>query len=297
MNSTMKKYSLRYMIEWLLSRKVSKKFSDSLYVKLMYYSRTGKRLNISNPSSFNEKLQWMKLYDHNPLYTRIVNKVTVKEYVADKIGREYVVPTLGVWERFEDIEFKKLPQQFVLKCNHDSGGLVICRNLSEFDFLNAKDKITRSLHRNYYWTGREWPYKNVVPCVMAEQYLIDESQNELKDYKFFCFNGTPRFFKVDFDRFIDHHANYYDLDMNLLEFGEIICPPVKEKVIKKPDNFEKMVDLAKVLSEGFPFLRVDFYNIKGKIYFGELTLFPASGAGPFVPASADIEIGKYLSLN
>lgn len=296
MNSTMKKYSIRYAIEWLLSRKLAKSFSDSLYVRLMFYSRTGHILNLNNPKTFNEKLQWIKINDHNPLYTTIVDKVAVKEYVSKIIGSEYIVPTLGVWNDFDSIDFNHLPKQFVLKCNHDSGGLVICKDVTNFDVEKARNKINKSLQRNYYWTGREWPYKNVKPCVMAEQFLTDESEVELKDYKFFCFNGDPKFFKVDFDRFIEHHANYYDLEMILLEFGEVICPPIKNREIEKPKNFEKMVELAKKLSKGFPFLRVDFYNVDGKIYFGELTLFPASGAGPFIPYSADMELGKYLEL-
>ncbi|MCM1450213.1 MAG: hypothetical protein NC082_07710 [Clostridiales bacterium] len=258
----------------------------------------GHWIDWKNPKTFTEKIQWLKLYDRKPEYTRMVDKAAVKEYVANIIGDKYIIPTLGIWDNYDDIDFDALPNKFVLKTTHGggSGGVVICNDKFGFDHIVARTKITQSLHSNIYDRYREWPYKYVPRRVIAEKYLDIPDKKDLKDYKFFCFNGKPQFLKVDFDRFIDHHANYYDMKWNLLPFGEADLPPVESHIELCPPNFSEMVDLATNLSTGHKFLRVDLYNIAGKIYFGELTFYPASGMGHFTPNSADSEISRFLNI-
>lgn len=281
---------------------------DEIYLQLYYKATLNKYLNLKVPQTFNEKLQWLKLNDHNPLYTRMVDKYEAKEFVASVIGEQYIIPALGVWDRFEDIDFTKLPNRFVLKCTHDSGGIVICREIRTLNNDLAKQKINKCLKRNYYYSGREWPYKNVKPRILAETYMEDNetdniaengfyvSHNELKDYKFFCFNGKVKCFKVDFDRFTEHRANYYDAECNLLPFGEVECPPKPDKEISLPDEIPQMIELAEKLAKDIPFVRIDFYNVNHKIYFGEITFFPASGFGKFVPEEWDAILGSWLEL-
>lgn len=276
--------------------KISHLISDKAYLKYMYRAHLGKKLDLKNPKTFNEKLQWLKLYNRNPRYVDLVDKYEVKRIVAEEIGEEHIIPTLGVWERFEDIDFDTLPNQFVLKCTHDSGSVVICRDKSTFDMEKAREKLARKLKSNLFWHGREWPYKNVKPRILAEKYMEDKSLGELRDYKFFCFGGKVKCFKIDYDRFLEHRANYYRPDCGLLRFGEAVCPPDFERKISFPDSLEKMVELAEKLSCGQPFLRVDFYDVNGQLYFGELTFFPASGFGPFVPEEWDLTLGEWIDL-
>lgn len=269
---------------------------DKYYLKLKYKNKTGKKLNLDAPVTFNEKLQWLKLNDRNSIYTAMVDKYNVKEYVSRIIGKQYIIPTIGVFDSFSDIDFKILPNQFVIKCTHDSGGLVVVDDKENFDINLARKKINSYLKTNYYYRGREWPYKNVKPRILVEKYMIDKKTNELRDYKFFCFNGTVKFFKVDFNRFIKHQANYYDRNATLLRFGEATCPPDYKKEIIMPNNLKKMIQLAEKLSDGIPFVRVDFYDVNGGIYFGEMTFFPASGFGKFIPEEWDAIIGDMLKL-
>ncbi len=271
-------------------------FSDKKYVEAIYLLVFGKKLNLKNPRTFNEKLQWLKLYDHNPKYTTMVDKLAAKDYVEKIIGSEYIIDTLGRWDSFDQINFEQLPKQFVLKCTHDSGGLVICRNKEKLDKEKAKEKIEKSLKRNFYYVGREWPYKNVKPQIIAEEYMEDE-RGDLKDYKFFCFNGKVEFFKIDFDRESAHRANYYDCQGKLLSFGESLCPPKFDKKIELPANLKHMIELAEKLSVDKTFIRVDFYSVlNNNIKFGELTFYPASGFGKFIPENEDLRIGEMLRL-
>ncbi len=286
----------KYRTLWLCKLGFYNNLSDDEYLKKLFRAKMGTALDLDNPQTFNEKLQWLKLYDRKPIYTTMVDKYGVKKYVADKIGEEYIIPTIGVWERFDDIDFDALPEQFVLKCTHDSGGLVICRDKSKLDLNAVKKKINRSLKRNYYSWGREWPYKDVKPRIIAEKYMVDKSGCELNDYKFFCFGGVCKCFKVDFDRFVEHHANYYDIKGNLLDFGEADYPPKKDRIIELPSNMQQMIELAEKLSREIPFLRVDFYNINEKIYFGELTFFPASGMGAFTSEECDKKLGGWIDI-
>lgn len=275
---------------------VLENMSDEKYLKLMYKAYTEKKLNLTNPKTFNEKLQWLKLYDRKPIYTTMVDKYEAKKYVASIIGEEYIIPTLGVWDNFDDIDFDSLPNQFVLKCTHDSGGLVICRDKSSFNVETSRKKINKCLKNNFYYQGREWPYKNVKPRIIAEQYMEDTSTQELRDYKFFCFNGVAKCFKVDFDRFIEHHANYFDIDGNLIDIGEVVCPPDPKKVIQLPDSIPLMKELSEQLSKETSFLRTDFYDVNGKVYFGELTFYPNSGFGKFIYEGNDELLGSWIKL-
>lgn len=279
-----------------LKQKILDNLPDDIYLKMLYKHRIGKKLNLNNPQTFNEKLQWLKLHDHNPEYTTMVDKYEVKKYVSEKIGEQYIIPLLGVWKHFDDIDFDLLPNQFVLKCTHDSGGIVIIKDKCNFNREMSKKKIENSLKSNFYLRGREWPYKNVQPQIIAEQYIEDYETNELRDYKFFCFNGKVEFFKIDFNRFINHQANYYDINGEILPFGEQVCPPNLKKKLSMPYNLKQMIALAEELSREIPFIRVDFYEVQKKIFFGELTLYPASGFGKFIPDNFDMELGRKIVI-
>lgn len=431
----------------ILMDKIAPVFSDRQLLRIMFRLRMGKSLNLKNPQTFQEKIQWLKLYDRNPKYTTMVDKYAAKEYVASVIGKEYIIPTIGIYDSVDEIPWDSLPDRFVLKCTHDSGGIVICKDKSTLDINKAKRKLTKGLSKSYFYQNREWPYKNVPRRIIAEKFIeipdkedltdykifcfngepkyiqviqdrntketidffdtdwnhqefyglnpiarpssraiarpanlsemleiarklskdipfvrVDLYQTtegvyfgettfypasgcgtftpaewnirfgdlintdclqpaevgnkngggkwliynnlkiytpidgDIKDYKFFCFNGEPKFLKVDFGRFTDHHANYYDIDWNLLPFGEVDFPPVGTHIENCPPNFDKMVEIARTLSRGHKFLRVDLYNIAGKIYFGELTFFPASGMGKFTSEEWEMKIGNLINL-
>lgn len=270
--------------------------SDKTCLKILYHMYFGKKLNLKNPKTFSEKLQWLKLYDRKPEYTTMVDKYAVKKLVADLIGAEHVIPTLGIWDSFDEIDFATLPDQFVLKCTHDSGGLVIVRNKNQFDKAAAKKKIEKCLKRNFFYTGREWPYKNVKPCIIAEQFL-EAGEDGLIDYKFFCFNGEPKFLYVS--KGLDNHEtasiSFMTMDWQFAPYGRNDFKPFSE-LPEKPLNFDKMVEFAKKLSSGFDFLRVDMYSINNKIYFSELTFYPSAGYMPVSNPEHDLEVGNMLVL-
>lgn len=255
------------------------------------------RLHWKNPMTFNEKLQWLKLYDRKPIYPRLVDKAAVKDYVADRIGKEYVIKTIGIYDTPYKIDFNKLPDKFVLKTTHGGGGngVVVCKDKNTLDVPKVRGKLKKSLESDIYTLFREWPYKDVPRKIIAEEY-VESEDGDLRDYKFFCFNGEPRFLKVDFGRFVEHHANYYDMEWNLMPFEETDVRRVAEHREIQPGNFKKMVEFARKLSQGHKFLRVDLYNVNGKIYFGELTFYPASGLGTFTPSEWDRKLGAMMSL-
>ena len=284
------------VVNVLAARGVLNFLPDEQYLKLRYWAAFGRKLDLENPSRFTEKLQWLKLHDRKPEYSRMVDKYEAKQYVADKIGEEYIIPTLGVWDSFDEIDFESLPDKFVLKCTHDSGGLVICKDKKSLDKDKARTKIEKSLKNNYYLWGREWPYKNVKPRIIAEQFMVDSKTEDLRDFKFFCFGGQVRCFKVDFDRFIEHRANYYDEKSHILNFGEVMCPPDYNKKIELPKSIGKMEKLAQKLAEEHPFLRADFYDVDGKVYFGEMTFYPASGFGAFTDDEWDKLLGSWIPM-
>ena len=277
---------------------------DKLFLKLYYPVMMNEDLDLVNPKTFNQKLQWLKLYDRKPEYSTMVDKYAAKEYVSKRIGSEYVIPTLSVWEKFEDINFDALPNQFVLKCTHDSGGVVICRDKSKLDLVEARKKINNSLKNNYFYNGREGPYKNVKPRIIAEAYMEDKGTaelrdytNELNDYKLFCFNGEPRFTLVCTDRFSERglKEDFFDLDwrhMPMKRHGHDNSPVG----LPKPSNYDLMCKLARRLAKNIPFIRCDFYEIDGKVYLGEMTFFPASGFEGFEPREWDQKVGEWLTL-
>lgn len=268
---------------------------DSIYIQIYYFAHFKKFCDLKKPSTYNEKLNWLKLHDHNLLYPTLVDKYEAKEYVARIIGNEYIIPTLGVWDTFDDIDFEKLPNQFVLKCTHDSEGLVIVKDKKELDKNAAKEKIEAALKQNFYYIGREWPYKDVKPRIIAEQYMEDHIDGELRDYKFFCFDGEPKAMFIASDRASDHvKFDYYDLKFNHLDIKQKY--PHAQEALRKPDTFEKMIDFSKILSKGFPHVRVDFYEVDGHLYFGELTFYHFSGFMPFEPDRWDKVFGDWLKL-
>ncbi len=292
----MKNNYIYKIIRALNNRNFLKWIPDKIILKCIYRKQFNKNLNFKNVNTFNEKLQWLKLNDRKDIYTTMVDKYEVKKYVANIIGEKYIIPTLGVYNSFNEIDFEKLPQKFVMKCTHDSGSTIVCKNKKKFNIQDAKKKINKALKNNYYYGGREWPYKNVVHKILIEKYIIDDRLGELRDYKIFCFNGKVRLFKIDFDRFSNHRANYYDKELNLLEFGEEVCPPDINKNIMIPKDIYKMFELAEKLSNGLKFARIDFYYTNEKIYFGEITFYPASGFGKFIPAEWDEKLGKMIEL-
>lgn len=270
--------------------------SDEKYLRYRYYKHFHKELNLSNPRTFNEKLQWLKLYDHNPIYTKMVDKYEAKKYVASIIGDKYIIPTLGVWDRFSDIDFDVLPNQFVLKCTHDSGGLVIVKDKKNADLKAIKKKINRCLNRKYYYTGREWPYKNVKPRIIAEKFLFNDNGESLRDYKFFCFNGVAKALFVASDRNANVETKFDFFDMNFMHLDIINGHPNSKENIRKPITFDKMVEASQIISRNIPMVRVDFYEINEKMYFGEITFFHWSGFEPFIPAFWDDIFGSYIEI-
>ena len=271
-------------------------FGDEIYVRVEYFIVFGKRLRLKNPQTYSEKLQWLKLHEGDPIYTRMVDKAEAKKYVTEIIGEEYIIPTYGVWNHFDEIDFDKLPDQFVLKTTHDSGGVIICKDKKTLDKNAAKVKLEKSLKNDYYYTSKEWPYKNVVPRIIAEKYMEDES-GELCDYKLFCFDGKMKALFIATDRFTSGEEtkfDFFDENFNHLPFTN--GHPNATKPIKKPESFQQMKDLAEKLSQQIPHVRVDFYCTNGKIYFGELTFFHWGGFKRFEPEEWDFKFGEWFKL-
>ncbi len=270
---------------------------DKIYLQYYFAQRMGYFMDFNKPKTFNEKIQWLKLYDRKPIYTTMADKVEAKNWVAGRIGDEFIIPTIAIYKKFDEIEFEKLPQQFVMKCSHDSGSVVICKDKSSFDFNNARNVIETGLNRNWYIIGREWAYKNVKPRILIEQFMVDKYHNDLTDYKFYCFNGVPKFLYVSYG-LADHDSamiNYMTLDWQFApfhrpDFAEYnVLPP-------RPTTFNQMIHLARSLSEGTTFLRVDLYEINEHIYFSELTFYPGCGMTPFIPDYYDKKCGDMITL-
>lgn len=264
---------------------------DDLYLKLIYRIRVGRKLNLVNPQTFTEKIQRMKLEDHNSVYSIVADKYAVRKYVEDRIGARYLTKLYGVYQSEEEIPFETLPTRFVLKATHDSGGLIVVPDKSVLDIKKAKKKLSKCLKRNFYWKGREWSYKNIKPQIICEEYLEDNEKKDLYDYKFFCFHGEPRLLFVATERKDGTKFDFFDVEFNHLDIKNHY--PNSRKEIKKPDNFDTMLKLARILSQDFEQIRVDFYNIQGKIYFGEMTLYHFSGLEKFEPDEWDKKIGDW----
>lgn len=287
----------KLILLFFLNSRIFRLLPDDLYLKIKYRLTMGRKLDLNNPETFNQKLQWLKLYDRKPEYTQMVDKYEVRKYIKEIIGEEYLIPLLGVYDSFEEIDFDNLPDEFVLKPNHTSGNVFICKDKSKIDYKKLKKEVNRWLKREYYWLHREWPYRNVKPRIICEKYLEDESSKELRDYKFMCFNGVVKCIFVFSNRYSPTGLNIdiYDVNWNLMPFGRpnIASTGVK---IPKPKNFQKMIQYAEKLAVNIPFIRVDFYEVNGHLYFGELTFYPASGFGRFAPEYYDDILGSWLKL-
>ena len=273
-------------------------FSDKAYLKIKYRLLMNEKLNLKNPKTFNEKLQWLKLFDRKDEYTMMVDKYAVREYIKDTIGEEYLIPLLGVWDNPDDIDFDSLPNQFVLKCNHNSGlGMYICKDKSTLDIEKVKKDLKKGLRQNYFITSREWPYKNVKRRIVAEQYMEDSTYGELRDYKFYCFGGVPRYIYVSRNLAdpVAGEISFYDMEFNEAPFHRNDYKMLEGEIVP-PASFETMVEYAKTLSQGHKFLRVDFYDVDGKLFFGELTFYPTSGNMKLEPENWEYKLGELISL-
>ncbi len=280
--------SARGLLNWL---------PDKDYLSMLWLSYFHKKLNWKNPRSFNEKIQWLKVFDHNPLYPTLADKYAVRDYIRNVIGEQYLIPLVGgPWCSFDEIDFSTLPNQFVLKCTHDSGGVVVCTDKATLDLAGARAKIKKSLARNYYWGGREWPYRDICPRIIAEAYMENESRGELLDYKFMMFGGEHRCAFVCSNRFLGGKLNvtFFDPDWNRMPFERYYHADPQD--LPRPACYDEMIKIARRLSEGLPFARVDLYEIDGRVYCGEITLYPGSGMETFQPEDWDDKLGEWIDL-
>lgn len=266
---------------------------DKIALSILFYHHFGYWMDWKNPKTFNEKLQWLKIHDRNPLYTKLVDKYEVRKYIAETIGEEYLIPLLGVWDNVNDIDFEKLPNQFVLKCTHDSGSVIICKNKQDFNIRETKIKLSKALRIKYYTLSREWPYKKVKPRIIAEQYL---ESTDLKDYKFQVYNGIVKNGFVCSKRFSSEglHVTFFDRDWKLLKFTKLY--PRERELSPKPLFFEKMVKSSEILAGNARFVRVDFYEHHDKLYIGEITFYPGAGFERFTPIEWDKKFGDLINL-
>lgn len=272
---------------------------DELYLKILYKANLGKKLNLINPTTYTEKMQWLKLYDRKDIYTQMVDKYGVKQFVAERIGDKFVVPTIGVFDNFDDIDFNLLPNKFVIKCTHDSHSIIVCRDKAKFDIDAARKKLNICLQRNYFWLGREWPYKNVKPRIIVEKMLCEDPSDHLEEYDFFCFNGEPKIVCRcwgDRDRNEKHYNDFYSIDGERQPFSW--CYPISEDgKLTKDEVYYEMLSLCANLSKGLPFIRVDFFrDEEDKIYVGELTFYECSGLTKLTPTKWDETLGSWIQL-
>lgn len=280
-----------------LLKKISCLIPDKLYLQIRYYLMFHRTINFDSPITFNEKIQWLKIYDRKEYYTKLVDKYEVRNYIKNTLGEEYLIPMLGVWNSFDEIDFDELPDEFVLKCTHDSGGVIICKNKIELDLNKVKKILSRSMKNNYYYTGREMPYKNVKPKIIAEKYMIDDKSRDLNDYKFYCFNGNPLYCQVISDRHFNETIDFYDMEWQHQEFvGLTKGINNATELHSKPVNFSLMIEFSKILSKNIPFIRIDFYEISSQLFFGEMTFYPASGFGEFTPKIWNYTLGDLIKL-
>ncbi len=274
---------------------MSRILPDKIYLRYQFKRHTGYSLNLENPRTFNEKLNWLKLYFRNPLFTRMADKFQVKDIVRNSIGEEYVVPLLGHWNDVNDIDFEKLPYPCVLKATNDSGGSVVCKDFDSIDVMNLKRRLSRSLNRNWYTTSKEWAYKNINPLIIADKYLDDHSGHELTDYKFWCFSGKPKIMYCT-NKAEDIYENFYDMDFKPLDINHGLkrrCPE-----FEKPEKFELMKSLCENLLKGIdlPFVRIDFFYVNGHVFFGEFTFYDWGGMRPFAERDMDYKLGELIEL-
>lgn len=281
----------------IIKYNMKKLIPDKIYLSRDYKKRVGRKLNLKNPKTFTEKQQWLKLYNRNKLYTDVVDKFEVRNYVSKKIGENYLCKLHGVYDNFEDIDFSLLPNKFVVKATHDSGSVYIVKDKNKMNKSKLKKEINFALKINYFYEGREWPYKNVKPRIIIEEYLENENGEPLRDYKIWCFSGDPKFIQVMSERSNSHfYINHFDLEWNefKLEIEDRIANPKK---IPRPKTLNEMIEVAKKLSNPFHFSRIDLYEINGEIVFGEITFFPAGGMYKFINYQDDLKLGKLINLD
>lgn len=275
--------------------KISPLFNDEKYLKMLFPLKTGYKLNLDEPQTFNEKLQWLKLYYRKPELAKMVDKYEAKKYVSDIIGHSYIVENYGVWSSFDEIDFENLPNQYVLKTTHDQGGIVICKDKNSFNYRKARRKINKHFKIKHFYLSREWPYKNVKPRIIAEKLLVDKKKDDIWDYKFYCFNGVPKILLIATERNTKKPKfNYFDMNFDSLNFKQ--GGEKSNLKFEKPISFELMFDIASKLSSNLPHVRIDFYEINGKVYFGEITFFDSGGLAPFKPEKWDNLLGKWIEL-
>lgn len=292
-------FDKRYRFVILANKGVYDNMQDEALLNRKYEAIFGKRLNLDNPQTFNEKLQWLKLYDRNSEYTIMVDKYKVRDYIKEKIGEEYLIPLIGVWDNPDDIDFDALPDKFVLKCNHNSGlGMCICKDKSKLNIENVKSELKKGLAQDYYLTGREWPYKNVPRKIIAEKYMTDTSDSsDFTDYKFFCFNGYVDCVMVCLERSSgDTKFYFFDSNWNLKRLNTRGKNAPDGFTISKPSQMDKMFEIAAKLSKGLPFVRIDLYQSNDHIYFGEITFFPDSGFDANLLPETDKYFGNLIHL-
>lgn len=288
----------RYYFYYLIFRGDLSKLSDKKYIHLKYKLIMGRNLNLENPTTFNEKLQWLKLYNRNPEYIDLVDKYEVRKHIKNIIGEDYLVPLLGVWDSFDEIDFSKLPNKFVLKTNHDSGGVVVCTDKKNFDYLNARNKLNESLKRNFYNVSREWVYKDISPKIICESLIETEDGRLPSDYKFNCFNGNVENVMLAIGRDSgDPKFYFFDKEWELLKYNYDALVAPNDFTLPEPKKLREMFDIAQKLSQNFPYVRVDLYYEKNQIYFGELTFFPSGGFDPYLLPETDLRFGKMIKLD
>ena len=272
---------------------------DSLYLRIFYFATTGRMLHLKNPKGYNEKLQWLKIHARNPAYRELVDKLALREHIKACLGEDYLFPLLGQWRTFDEIDFSTLPEQFVLKCNHDSGSTKVITNksaMTQEEKRLLKAHFDRKMKHDFYYAGREYPYKGIQRYILAEQLMVDESDpsRSLEDYKFFCFDGEPKLMFVATDRSTDCRFDFFDMDFNHLDIQNI--HPNADKPIQKPEKFEEMKQIAAKLSKGMRQVRIDLYELNGRIYFGEYTFFHGGGFRLFEPEEWELRLGDWIEI-
>lgn len=291
MNRQLMQLFKKFNPSWLL-----KFLPDKTFLKMKYRVKKGTKLNLDNPITFTEKIQWLKLYDRNPLYTKMVDKCDAKEYVSSIVGERYIIPNIAVWNSVDEIDFDRLPSQFVIKCTHDSGGLIICKNKSKLDIEKTKEQLRKCMKRNWFYFSREYAYKAVNPRIIAEEYLENDREEGLHDYKVWCFNGEPKYIQYVTGRIGAHtYEGFYDTDWNLQNFT--YHNPRVQVDIPKPECLHELLDVARKVSQNIAFLRADFYVLPDKsIRFGELTFYPNGGWDTWTPKEMDKVVGDLITL-
>lgn len=280
---------------YLAEYRLLKFLPDRVFLRLVYRGLMSKKLDLNNPTTYNEKLQWLKLNDFHDFYTDIVDKYEVRKFVESKIGDKYLTKLFGVWSNFDEIDISKLPNSFVLKCTHDSGGVLVCKDKGSINLIDARKKFNKAIKKNFFDIGRELPYKKITPRIICEELLTNNDGSEIMDFKFFCFHGVPKFMYIASDRSFDTKFDFFDLSFKKFDLKQYY--PNSNKPFKKPDNFDEMIDIARKLSVGFPHVRIDLYNVNNKIYFGEITFYHLSGFKRFKPDNFDYAFGEYINLD